>query len=120
MFRRTMIASMLLLGLAGTAGAREAPVADAAAHVPPGAGNVVGGGAARLIGGGTDSIVQRDADGRVQPGRAARLAAAGGGETDILYVEPVPSGARGRDALLLGGGDNAVIVYFDAASARRG
>ncbi|MDI3307218.1 MAG: hypothetical protein QJR07_08945 [Acetobacteraceae bacterium] len=120
MFRKTMIAATLLVGLAGTAGARETVGANAAAYVPPGAGNVVGGGAAWLIGGGTDSIVQRDTNSPAQPGRAARLAAAGGGEAEVLYIEPVPPGARGRDALLLGGGDNAVIVYSDGRPADQG
>lgn len=120
MFHKTMIAATLLFGMAGAAGAQEITTADAAAYVPPRAGNVVGGGAAQLISGGTDSIVQRDADGRVQPGRTAKLAAAGGGETEVHYIEPVPSGARGRDALLLGGGENAVIVYFDGRPAYQG
>jgi len=120
MFRKTMIASTLLIGMAGAARAQEIPGAQATLLVPAEAGNVVGGGAARLIGGGTESVVQREGTSLVQPGRAARLDTTGGGEVELYYIEPVAPGARGRDALLLGGGDNAVVVYFDGRQARQG
>jgi hypothetical protein len=119
MTRTTIFASLLLFGIAGTAGAQSMPEADVTAYLPPGIGNVVGGGAARLLGGGTDSFVQREPGGPMQAGRAARLEGTGG-ETEIIYLEPLPPGAHGRDARLLGGSDNATIVYLDSAQRRRG
>jgi hypothetical protein len=119
MTRTTILASLLVFGIAGTAGAQSMPEANVTAYPPPGIGNVVGGGAARLLGGGDNSIVQYEPGGPMQAGRAARLAGVGG-ETEIIYLEPLPPGAHGRDAMLLGGSDNATIVYLDSAQRLRG
>lgn len=120
MFRHSIYAAILLAGTAGAAGAQSFHEANADIHVPARAGNVVGGGIARLSGGGNDSVVQRETAGQVQTGRAARFGTAGGGEAEITYVEPIPPGAQGRDAMLMGGGEDAVIVYLDTLRARRG
>ena len=121
MIRTSILGAALALGLAGTAGAQVFHEANAGGATQSAVGNVVGGGTARMMGGGTDTMVQRDAAGPSQAGRMARFgSAAGGGETEITYIEPVPAGALGRDAMLLGGGDNAAVVYLDTLPRRRG
>jgi len=119
MFRKSILASAALLGMAGAARAEALPASDFTGQVPASAGNVVGGGEARLIGGGSNAVIVRTESGPAQPGRAARLFGNGGG-AEVYYLEPVPQGARGRDAWLLGGGDNAVIVYGDTLAAPQG
>jgi hypothetical protein len=122
MIRTSIFATaMLAFGAAatGTAGAQAFHESNAPIQVPAGAGNVVGGGVARLIGGGDNSVVQHETGGQAQAGRAARLGTTGGGHAEVTYLEPIPAGARGRDAMLLGGGDSAVVVYRDAMPTRR-
>ena len=117
---RTSIFAAAMLALGATAaGAQAFHESNAPINVPAGAGNVVGGGVARLLGGGDNSVVLREATGQAQAGRAARLGTTGGGHAEVTYTEPAPPGARGRDAMLLGGGDDSVIIYRDATPARR-
>ena len=78
------------------------------------AGNVVGGGGATLSGGGDNMTITYSTGGaggggvvRAQAGRSARM--------DADEVEYLPSATApadtGREAQLVGGGDNAEVVY---------
>jgi hypothetical protein len=98
--KRTALASLFALALAG------------AAH----ADSVVGGGSATITGGGDDMTITYSTGGagggdalRSQPGRLARPTGTPTG-TGVEYLEPAPSDP-GREAWMLGGGDNAEVVY---------
>ncbi len=108
MVRITAFASFALL-----AALAASPLASARAE----AGNVVGGGSATITGGGDDMQITYGPGGAgggvallSQSGRLARFA---GGHGDGLLVEyPAPAPAdTGREARLVGGGDNAEVVY---------
>jgi hypothetical protein len=79
---------------------------------------VVGGGAATISGGGDNMVITYATGGagggsalREQPGRVARFASGQGeGGPRLEYLTPAPSDA-GREARLVGGGDNAEVVY---------
>jgi hypothetical protein len=99
--KRTALASLFALALAA-----------GAAH----ADSVVGGGAATISGGGDDRTITYSTGGagagmtfHSQPGRLARPTGSFTG-TAVEYLEPAPS-APGREAWLLGGGDDAQVVY---------
>jgi hypothetical protein len=98
--KRTALASLFSFALA--AGAAQA--------------QVVGGGVATISGGGDDMVVTYSAGGagggstvHSQSGRLARFT----GNSDGMQVEyPTPAPAEaGREAWLVGGGDNAEVVY---------
>ena len=99
---RTAFASLFTLALAA-----------GAAH----ADSVVGGGGATISGGGDDMTITYSTGGaggagatlRSQPGRLARPTGTPSG-TGVEYLEPAPSDP-GREAWMLGGGDNAEVVY---------
>ena len=80
------------------------------------AGNVVGGGGATITGGGDDMRITYSAGGAggggvlAQSGRLARFAGSHGDGLLVEYLAPAPAGA-GREAQLVGGGDNAEVVY---------
>ena len=100
--KRTAFASLFALALAA-----------GAAH----ADSVVGGGSAIITGGGDDMQITYSTGGagggsglRSQPGRLARFAGGHGDGQLVEYLTPAPAGA-GREAWLLGGGDNAEVVY---------
>jgi hypothetical protein len=105
---RTVFASLFALALA--AGAAQAQV--------PLDGNVVGGGGATIAGGGDDMTITYSLGGAgdgssallSQPGRLARFSGGHGDGPIVEYLTPAPAGA-GREAWLLGGGDNAEVVY---------
>ena len=99
--KRTAFASLFALALA--AGAAQA--------------QVVGGGIATLSGGGDDATITYSAGGagggmtvHSQSGRLARFAGSHGDGALVEYLTPAPAEA-GREAWLLGGGDNAEVVY---------
>ncbi len=78
--------------------------------------SVVGGGIATLSGGGDNATITYSTGGaggggalRSQPGRLARPTGSPAG-TAVEYLEPAPSDP-GREAWLVGGGDNAEVVY---------
>ena len=80
------------------------------------AGNVVGGGGASISGGGDDMQISYSAGGAgagstllTQSGRLARFAGSNDG-LQVEYLTPAPADT-GREARLLGGGDNAEVVY---------
>jgi hypothetical protein len=105
--KRTAFASLFALALAAGAAQAQAPLD----------GNVVGGGAATIAGGGDDMTITYSTGGaggggpalRSQPGRLARPTGTPTG-TGVEYLEPAPSDP-GREAWLVGGGDNAEVVY---------
>ena len=100
---RTAFASLFALALAA-----------GAAH----ADSVVGGGGATITGGGDDMTITYSTGGAgdgssallSQPGRLARFSGGHGDGLIVEYLTPAPAGA-GREAWLLGGGDNAEVVY---------
>ena len=80
-------------------------------------GNVVGGGVATIMGGDDNMSILYSGGGagagRSDPAQAGRLARLGGGTgngPEVEYLEPAPS-RGGRAAWLIGGGDNAEVVY---------
>ncbi len=91
-----------------------APLAARAAE----AGSVVGGGGATLSGGGDNMQITYSTGGAgsgggvlSQPGRLARFAGGQGeGGSQVEYLSPAPADT-GREAWLVGGGDNAEVVY---------
>jgi hypothetical protein len=104
----TAFASLALL-----AAFAAAPLAARAAE----AGNVVGGGSATITGGGDDMRITYSAGGAgggggvlTQSGRLAGFAGTDGDGPQVAYLAPAPAGA-GREARLVGGGDNAEVVY---------
>ena len=104
--KRTALASLFALALALAAGAAHAAEA----------GNVVGGGGATISGGGDDMVITYSAGGagggmafNSQSGRLARIAGNSDGE-QVEYLAPAPAGP-GREAWMVGGGDNAEVVY---------
>ena len=115
MIRSTAFASLFALALAAGAAQAQAPRNGTAAALD---GNVVGGGVATLSGGGDDATVTYSAGGagggmafHAQPGRAARFAGSDGDGPIVRYSAPADTNP-GREAWLLGGGDNAEVVYI--------
>ena len=81
------------------------------------AGNVVGGGSATIAGGGDDMRITYSAGGAgggggvlTQSGRLARFAGSHGDGQLVEYLAPASAGA-GREAQLVGGGEDAQVVY---------
>ena len=77
----------------------------------------VGGGSATLAGGGDDMVITYSAGGAgagsvllSQSGRLARFAGGHGDGQLVEYMTPAPSDP-GREAWMVGGGDNAQVVY---------
>ncbi len=109
MVRSTAFASFALLAALATA-----PLAARADG-----GNVVGGGGATLSGGGDDMVITYSMGGAgsgggvlTQPGRLARFAGGhGDGGLQTEYLTPAVPADPGREAWLVGGGDNAEVVY---------
>ncbi len=109
--------SAAFASLATVAALAATPLAAARAAE---AGNVVGGGAATISGGGDDMVITYSAGGAgggggggglSQPGRIARFASGQGeGGPGLEYLTPAPADP-GREAWLLGGGDNAEVGY---------
>ena len=81
------------------------------------AGNVVGGGSATFSGGGDDMRITYSAGGAgggggvlTQSGRLAGFAGTDGDGLQVEYLAPAPAGA-GREARLVGGGEDVLVVY---------
>ena len=108
-----MTRSTAFASLAVVAALAAAPLAARAE-----AGNVVGGGGATLSGGGDDMAITYSTGGAgagsgvlSQSGRLARFAGGHGeGGSQVEYLSPAPADT-GREAWLVGGGDNAEVVY---------
>ena len=113
--RTAAFASLFALALAAGAAQAQAPRDGTAAAL---AGNVVGGGVATITGGGDNTTITYSAGGAgggmAFHAQAPRLAQArnnaGGGGVSVEYLEP-ETAPPGREAWLLGGGDNAEVVY---------
>ena len=104
--KRTAFASFFAFAL--VAGAAQASQLD---------GNVVGGGAATISGGGDNMAIAYSTGGAgggggplSQSGRLARFAAGHGDGSLVEYLAPAPADT-GREAWMVGGGDNAEVVY---------
>ncbi len=100
MIRTTLTASLFALALAGAA----------QAHDP------IGGGSATIAGGGDNLTITYSAGGagggmatHSQSGRLARFAGNSDG-AQVEYLAPAPANP-GPSARLVGGGDNAEVVY---------
>ena len=98
---RTALASLFALALAGTAQAYQP----------------IGGGSATISGGGDDLAITYSAGGagggmatHSQSERLARFAGSHGDGQVVEYLAPAPSNP-GPSARLVGGGDNAEVVY---------
>ena len=101
---RTTAALASLFALSLAAGAAQA--------------NVVGGGDATISGGGDNLTVAYNTGGAgggsaltAQPGRLARFAGSQGDGQIVEYAAPAPA-SSGREAWLVGGADNADVVYI--------
>jgi len=104
---KTILVSLLAIGIAGDA-------------LGQGGGNIVGGGSATLTGGGDNAQITYSLGGAgggsgilTQVPRMSALTngklGAGSGFTGGEYTEP--ERARGREAWMVGGGDNAEVTY---------
>ena len=107
-----MIRSTAFASLAVVAALAAAPLAARAE-----AGGVVGGGGATLSGGGDNMTITYSTGGAggggvlTQSGRLARFAdGQGDGGLQVEYLTPAPADP-GREAWLVGGGDNAEVVF---------
>ena len=103
--KRTAFASLFALALAA-----------AAAHAETG--NVVGGGGATFSGGGDNMAIIYSAGGAgggsgvlTQSGRLAGFAGGHGDGQLVEYLAPAAPAGPGREAWMVGGGDNAEVVY---------
>jgi hypothetical protein len=81
-------------------------------------GNVVGGGGATISGGGSDMVITYSTGGaggggttHSQSGRSARFAGSHGDGPLMEYLSPAVPADPGREAWLIGGGDNVEVVY---------
>ena len=114
MMKRTAFASLFAVALAAGAAQAQAPLGGSAAAN----GNVVGGGAATIEGGGDNMTITYSTGGAgggssvllSQPGRLAGFAGGHGDGQLVEYLTPAPAGP-GREAWMVGGGDNAEVVY---------
>ena len=115
-------AFILLSTLAATPVLAQAPTD--LSYAPSARGNVVGGGGASLAGGGEDMTITYSRGGAgggasyEQLGRVASFAGTPGDGPYLTYGAPVATDP-GRNAWLIGGGDNAQIVYVDPTVRRR-
>lgn len=116
MFRAIVFASVIALGAA--AGPVRAQAPDTTGRLLPATGGTVGGNAAIIVGGGDNLTILYSGTGAGAGGalqaQAPRLARArnGFGGVGVEYLEP-ETAAAGREAWVVGGGDNAQVVYSD-------
>jgi hypothetical protein len=115
--RLAAFATLLATGLTVGAAA-QAQEPDTSGRIP-GGGAVLGGGlAATIVGGGDDLAVVYGqagagggAAGRSQAGPLARFAGGDGDGPRIEYALPTTPSRNGREAWLLGGGEDAQVAY---------
>ena len=122
MARSTTFASLALLaGLAATPALAQAP-SDLAYRAAQ-SGNVVGGGVASISGGADDMLVTYSRGGAGggasfdRPGRVATFAGNHGDKPFWTYGAPAEA-SPGREAWLLGGGDDSTVVYANPTTRR--
>lgn len=128
MTRSTALASLAVLAaFAVNPVAAQAPNGNGAAgFAASDTGNVVGGGGATMVGGGDDMVILYSSGGagggsglRSQTPRLAAVTngqVGAGSALSVQYMEP-ETAPPGREAWLVGGGDNAEVVY--ASPTRR-
>jgi len=103
--RKTILAALLAIGVAGSAQAQ-----------------VVGGGGATFTGGGDDSIITYNAGGAgdgtryEQLGRTVTFGNSDGSPS--WTYGPAPASAPGREAWMIGGGDDRQVVYVSPYQRR--
>jgi len=108
--RKTIFASLLAIGIAGSAQAQ-------------GVGNIVGGGSTTLTGGGDDRTITYSAGGAggggryEQPGRIATFGGNSGGSPYWTYGAPAAS-TPGIEAWMVGGGEDRQVVYVSPYQRR--
>jgi hypothetical protein len=115
--KRIAFASLFAVTLAAGAAEAQAPH-DGTGRVPDG-GVAVGGGSATISGGGDNMTITYSTGGAgggssvlfSQPGRLARFAGSHGDGSLVEYLTPAAPAGPGREAWLVGGGDNAEVVY---------
>ena len=102
--RKTIFAALFAIGAAGSAQAQSV-------------GNIVGGGSATITGGGDNTQITYSLGGAggggsvFQSGRLVTFAGSDGdGGSRWNYGAP-PDGNPGREAWMIGGGDNTQVVY---------
>jgi hypothetical protein len=127
MARSTTFASLALLaGLAATPALAQAPSDLAYRSTQTGVsqnGNVVGGGVASISGGGDDMLVTYSRGGAGggasfdRPGRVATFAGTDGDKPSWTYGAPAEA-SPGREAWMLGGGDDSTVAYANPATRR--
>jgi hypothetical protein len=111
MMTRIAFVTLLATGLATGAAQAQAPFTAADS------GNIVGGGrSATILGGGDNMVILYSEPGAGagvgwgQAGRLARFVGPDGDGPQIGYLTPAPAGT-GREAWMVGGGDDAQVVY---------
>ncbi|MCB4823564.1 hypothetical protein [Roseicella aerolata] len=116
--KQIAFAGIFAVVLAAGAAQAQAPLAGTG-QVPGGAA-ILGGGSATISGGGdTMTIVYSTPGGGggaglpSQPGRPARFGGSQGDGQVVEYLAPAPA-APGREAWLVGGGDDAGVAYIRA------
>jgi hypothetical protein len=93
-------------------------------NAPVARGNVVGGGGATMSGGGDDMTITYSRSGAgggarfEQLGQPTTFARSAGDDAYMGYEAP-SADPPGRNAWLLGGGENAQVVYSDPTAGRR-
>ncbi len=107
----------------GTAAFASLAILAAVVAGPPAAraaepGNIVGGGGATISGGGDNMTITYSTGGAgagsgvlSQSGRLARFAGSHGDGSLVEYLTPAVPADPGREAWMVGGGDNAEVVY---------
>jgi hypothetical protein len=117
MFRNALFASVIALGAAAASGAAHAQAPEPGGSLARSAGNVVGGGVASLAGDAENRVITYAPGGAgagqtvlAQPPRLARARNGTNGSIQVEYLEP-ETARPGREAWLVGGGDNAEVVY---------
>jgi hypothetical protein len=126
MIRNTTFASLGILGAlvaAPTLASAQAPTESVALSAP--AGNVIGGGGgATLAGGGDDRSITYSSAGAgggaryEQQGRSATFGGNSGDSPHWTYGETVAL-TGGREAWMVGGGDDLRVTYANPAGPRR-
>ena len=116
---KTILASLVAIGIAGAAQAQAPSTFNITGHAPgQQVGNIAGGGSATISGGGDDLTITYSAPGAgggggvlSQSGRLARFAGTHGDGLLVEYVALASAPGPGREAWLTGGGDNADVAY---------
>src|SRR3954471_8741707 len=125
MFRSTTFASLTILSALVAAPATVLAQAPMNGTSRGQVGDVVGGGGAALSGGGDDRTITYSRSGAgggaiyAQPGRSVTFAGNSGGDPRCSYAAMPGARGVGREAQLVGGGEDAQVVYIDPTGTRQ-